>query len=174
MEEKTLAEYFELLRFESVGADPAHLHDCVACASWFRRWLARLGFSVELVYPDGEKGVSPPPPVVVAERKGGEGAATVLVYGHYDVQPADPLGEWKTPPFEPTLVDGRVYCRGANDDKGQLFALLCGLRDYLGGEGERKLNLKVVLDGQEESGSGALTLLAPTLRRRLAADVLLV
>ena len=173
MEDKVLAEYFELLRYESVGADPAHLRDCVSCASWLRKWLGKLGFSAELVYPKQEAGSVPPPPVLFAQRDGGEGASTVLVYGHYDVQPADPVSEWKTPPFEPTLVDGRVYCRGANDDKGQTFAFLCGMRDYLAGEGP-KLNIKIVLDGQEESGSAALSALAPEMRRRLAADVMLV
>lgn len=173
MEDKVLLEYFELLRYESVGADPSHLRDCVSCASWLRKWLGALGFSTELVYPKQEPGGALPPPVVFAERKGGEAAATVLVYGHYDVQPADPVSEWNTPPFEPTLKDGRVYCRGANDDKGQTFALLCGMRDYLAAEGP-KLNIKIVLDGQEESGSGALMALAPEMRRRLAADVLLV
>ena len=173
MEDKVLSEYFELLRYESVGADPSHLRDCVSCASWLRKWLGALGFSAELVYPKQEPGGALPPPVVFAERKGGEAAATVLVYGHSDVQPADPLSEWDTPPFEPTMKDGRVYCRGANDDKGQTFALLCGMRDYLAAEGP-KLNIKIVLDGQEESGSGALMALAPEMRRRLAADVLLV
>ena len=173
MEDKVLSEYFELLRYESVGADPSHLRDCVSCASWLRKWLGALGYSAELVYPKQEPGGALPPPVVFAERKGGEAAATVLVYGHYDVQPADPVSEWDTPPFEPTMKDGRVYCRGANDDKGQTFALLCGMRDYLAAEGP-KLNIKIVLDGQEESGSGALMALAPEMRRRLAADVLLV
>lgn len=173
MEDKVLSEYFELLRYESVGADPSHLRDCVSCASWLRKWLGALGFSAELVYPKQEPGGALPPPVVFAERRGGESAATVLVYGHYDVQPADPVSEWDTPPFEPTMKDGRVYCRGANDDKGQTFALLCGMRDYLAAEGP-KLNIKIVLDGQEESGSGALMALAPEMRRRLAADVLLV
>ena len=173
MEDKVLSEYFELLRYESVGADPSHLRDCVSCASWLRKWLGALGFSAELVYPKQEPGGALPPPVVFAERKGGEAAATVLVYGHYDVQPEDPVSEWETPPFEPTMKDGRVYCRGANDDKGQTFALLCGMRDYLAAEGP-KLNIKIVLDGQEESGSGALMALAPEMRRRLAADVLLV
>ena len=173
MEDKVLKEYMDLLRYESVGADPSHLRDCVSCASWLRKWLGALDFKAELLYPKQEKDALLPPPVLFAERPGSEEAATVLVYGHYDVQPADPLAEWKTPPFEPTVVDGRVYCRGANDDKGQMFALLCGMRDYLAADGS-KLNIKIVLDGQEESGSGALTALAPDMRRRLAADVLLV
>ena len=173
MEDNVLKEYMDLLRYESVGADPSHLRDCVSCASWLRKWLGALDFKAELLYPKQDKDAVLPPPVLFAERPGSEEAATVLVYGHYDVQPADPLSEWKTPPFEPIVVDGRVYCRGANDDKGQMFALLCGLRDYLATEG-RKLNIKIVLDGQEESGSGALTVLAPDMRRRLAADILLV
>ena len=161
---------------ESVLGDAAHLKECVSCASWLRKWLSKLGFEVELLYPGrGESAAEAklPPPVVFAERKGEEGGSTVLVYGHYDVQPPDPLGEWKTPPFEPVVQDGRMYCRGANDDKGQTFALLCGMRDYLASEG-RKINIKIVLDGQEESGSRALSELVPSLRRRLAADVLLV
>ena len=176
MEEAVLGEWCELLRFESVGADVARLKECVSCASWLRKWLQKLGFDVEPLYP--QRGASAadahlPPPVLFAERKGDEGASTVLVYGHYDVQPPDPVDEWRTPPFEPTVVDGRVYCRGANDDKGQTFAFLCGMRDYLALEG-RKVNVKIVLDGQEESGSKALSELVSTLRRRLAADVLLV
>ena len=176
MEEAVLGEWCELLRFESVGADGARLKECVSCASWLRKWLQKLGFDVELLYHQrGEFAADAqlPPPVIFAERKGDEGASTVLVYGHYDVQPPDPIEEWKTPPFEPTIDGGRVYCRGANDDKGQTFAFLCGMRDYLALEG-RKVNVKIVLDGQEESGSRALSELVPTLRRRLAADVLLV
>ena len=174
MEDKVLSEYFELLRYESVGADPSHLRDCVSCASWLRKWLGALGFSAELVYPKQEPGGALPPPVVFAERKGGEAAATVLVYGHYDVQPADPVSEWDTPPFEPTMKDGRVYCRGANDDKGQTFALLCGMRDYLAAEGP-KLNIKIVLDGQEESGTDVLlvcdTSAAPSMRPAIVAGL---
>ena len=176
MEDSVLSEWFELLKYETVGADPSRLKECVACASWLRKWLSKLGFSVEMLYPgDGVdmSGAALPPPVLFAERKGEEGAPTVLVYGHYDVQPPDPIEEWKTPPFEPTVIDGRVYCRGANDDKGQTFAFLCGMRDYLALDGG-KLNVKIVLDGQEESGSKSLSELVPSLRRRLAADVLLV
>ena len=172
MEESVQGEYFELLRFETVGGDPAKLRDCVDCASWLRRWLGKLGFEGEMLYPEA-KGSTMPPPILFAERKGDEGAPTILVYGHYDVQPADPISEWKTPPFEPTVVDGRVYCRGSQDDKGQFFAFLCGVRDYLG-SASVKPTLKIVLEGQEESGSAALEEMAPSLRRKLAADVLLV
>ncbi len=168
MEDAVRSEYFDLLRFESVGADPTRLRDCVNCATWLKKWLQGLGFSGELL---SEKFS---PPVVFAERRGCEDAPTVLIYGHYDVQPADPVSEWKTPPFEPTVVGERIYCRGAQDDKGQTFAFLCGVRDFLAKNAARTPTIKVLLDGQEESGSAALTALAPSIRRKIAAEVLLV
>ncbi len=124
------AEYFELLKFPTIGADPMHLRDCVQCAMWLKRWLEKIGADVELLLPEGS-GLAPTPPVLYAERPGDEGAPTLLFYGHYDVQPPDPLEEWTTPPFEPTEKDGRIYCRGAQDDKGQFFSFLCGLREFL-------------------------------------------
>ena len=177
MEESVQKEYFELLKFESVGTDPAKLRDSAQCALWLKKWLEGIGFTGELLMPEVKDGKAAPP-ILFAERKGDEGAPTALVYGHYDVQPADPIGEWKTPPFEPTVVGERVYCRGAQDDKGQAFAFLNGVKDYLNARTDAGassgLNLKVILEGQEESGSAALIALAPTLRAKLAADVLLV
>ena len=181
-------EYFELLRFPTVGAQQEHLKDCIACATWLKRWLKGIGASAELIVPqgigNGEQGTggfATSVPVVYGEIKGQEGATTVLLYGHYDVQPSDPLGEWKTPPFEPTAKeDGRVYCRGAQDDKGQFFAFLCGVRELLSTEaqrhGDKNINLKILLDSQEESGSvGLFKLLEDReFRKRLSADVLLV
>lgn len=172
MEENVQKDYFELLRFPSVGADPLKLRDCVDCAMWLKRWLEGIGFKGELMMPPVKDGQAAPP-ILFAERAGAEGAPTILVYGHYDVQPADPVEEWKTPPFEPTVVDGRVYCRGAQDDKGQSFAFLCGIRDYLAAA-KASPTLKVLLEGQEESGSTALMEMAPDLRRKLAAEVMLV
>ena len=168
MDEQTQNEYFELLRFPTVGADPLHLRDCVQCAMWLKAWLARLGFAGELMTEGGN------PPFLFAERKGTEGAPTVLLYGHYDVQPPDPLDEWETPPFEPTLRDDRVHARGAQDDKGQFFAFLCGMRDYLSSATGDVPTIKILLEGQEESGSVVLGKLAPSIRARLRADVLAV
>ncbi len=168
MEDSTRDEYFELLRFQTIGADPMHLRDCVQCAMWLRQWLAPLGFTGELITEGGH------PPFLFAERRGAEGAPTVLFYGHYDVQPPDPLDAWDTPPFEPTVRDGRVYARGAQDDKGQFFAFLCGLRDFLAEFSNDAPTLKILLEGQEESGSVVLGRLAPSLRARLKADVLAV
>ena len=172
-------DYFELLKMPTVGAEPLHLRDCVQAATWLKKWLAKIGAEAELVLPGGRGAdVASSVPVVYGELKGDEGATTVLVYGHYDVQPPDPQDLWETPPFEPTLkADGRVYCRGAQDDKGQFFAFLCGVRELLSTHGGRlSVNLKFLLEGQEESGSGALFRLLedPLFRKRVAADVLLV
>ena len=163
-------DYFELLRFPTVGAERERLRDCAACATWLKRWLAGIGAEVELLSADFN------PPVVFATCAGTPDAPTALIYGHYDVQPPDPLDEWRSPPFEPTVRDGRVYCRGAQDDKGQAFAFLCGVRALLRDAAARRVNLKIVLDGQEESGSvGLFRLLEDReFRSRLAADVLLV
>ena len=187
-------EYFELLKFPTIGADPMHLRDCVQCAMWLKRWLEKIGADVELLLPEGS-GLAPTPPVLYAERPGDEGAPTLLFYGHYDVQPPDPLEEWTTPPFEPTEKDGRIYCRGAQDDKGQFFSFLCGLREFLS---EQKGSvptdspnhpilqspitqsqgsvptIKFLLEGQEESGSDAIAKVAAKMKDRLRADVLLV
>ena len=164
-------EYFELLRFPTIGADANHLRDCAACATWLKKWLKAIGAEVELI----SEGFAPP--VVFAEFKGGEGAATALVYGHYDVQPPDPVDQWNTPPFEPTVKGDRVFARGSQDDKGQLFAFLCGVRElFASKETAQRPNLKIVIDGQEESGSVALFKLLENkdFRKRLCADMLLV
>ena len=168
-------EYFELLRFPAIGAYPNRLGDCVACATWLKRWLRRIGAEAELIVPDAGD-VRTTTPVVFGEIGGEEGATTILLYGHYDVQPPDPLDQWATPPFEPTFRDGRVYCRGAQDDKGQFFAFLCGVRELVASSPKRNFNLKVVLEGQEESGSAGLFRLLGdgAFRKRLRADVLLV
>lgn len=160
-------EYFELLKFQSVGANPTNLRDCAQCAMWLKTWLEKIGAKAELITKDFA------PPVLFAEFAAAEGAPRVLFYGHYDVQPADPLDEWQSPPFEPTVKGDRVYARGAQDDKGQFFSFLCGLREFLA-ENRGKVNIKVLLEGQEESGSMALAAIAPEMRKRLAADVLLV
>lgn len=170
-------DYFELLKMPTVGANPRHLRDCVRAATWLRQWLKGIGAEAELLLPTGGTCAEASVPVVFGMRKGDAGAPTVLVYGHYDVQPPDPLDLWQTPPFEPTLKDGRVYCRGAQDDKGQFFAFLCGVRALLADASRRtSVNLKFIFEGQEESGSGALFRLLDdaAFRKRLAADVLLV
>ena len=108
-------DYFELLKFPTVGAEKEHLRDCVQCATWLKKWLKEIGASAELIVPHRDEGrgmrdegFALSVPVVYGEIKGQAGATTVLLYGHYDVQPADPLGEWETPPFEPTRTSRRA------------------------------------------------------------------
>ena len=165
-----LDDWFALLRLPTVGADPKRLGDCARAAAWLKGFLKPLGFDVEILAP-ASGGI--PVPVLYAERLAPDGGATVLFYGHYDVQPEDPLGEWKTPPFEPTLVNNRVYARGAQDNKGQVMGFLEGLKALVE-SGARLPSIKIVLEGQEENGSYVLADLAPSLRKRLQADVLMV
>ena len=164
-----LDDWFALLRLPTVGTDPKRLGDCARAAAWLKGFIRPLGFDVEILTP--EKGL--PVPVLVAERLVPDSGMTVLFYGHYDVQPEDPLSGWQTPPFEPTLADNRVFARGAQDNKGQVFGFLQGVKALIEA-GEKLPSLKIVLEGQEESGSYALSDLAPSLRQRLQADVLMV
>lgn len=166
---RILEDYFNLLKIPTVGAEERHLGDCARAAAWLKAWLRPLGFECEIFTPD--EGL--PVPVLFAERNTGA-ATTVLFYGHYDVQPPDPLELWETQPFMPTLKeDGRVYARGAQDDKGQFFSFLNGMRALIE-QGGPLPNLKIVLEGEEENGSMALFNLLPKLAERLQADVLLV
>lgn len=167
-----LKDYYELLKMPTIGAQSKHLSDCARCAAWLKRYLKGLGFEAEIFSGDVSEG-RPHVPVVFAELKSAS-SRTVLFYGHYDVQPPDPLELWETPPFEPTLKeDGRVYARGAQDDKGQFFAFLSGMKKLIE-SGAELPNLKILLEGEEESGSGSLFELLPEIKTRLAADVLLV
>ena len=125
METPWLDELSELLRIPSVSADPAHAGDVLAAAAWVRDFLRRCGGEAEIVDWHGQ-------PLVVGELRASAAAAsapTVLVYGHFDVQPPAPLDLWATPPFEPTIVDGSLFARGIADDKGQLYMLLRAAAD---------------------------------------------
>lgn len=142
-----LAELMEFLRIPSVSAQPAHRSDLLRAAEWLRGQLVRLGFSVELI---GQ------PPVVYASYTGRPGAPTVLFYGHYDVQPPEPLELWTAPPFEPHLTSEAVYARGACDDKGQVFAHLAAWQYLREQQGQLPFSLRVVIEGEEETGSESL------------------
>lgn len=167
-QQEIMEDYYTLLRFQTIGADGAYLKECEGCAAWIVAFLERLGFTAEVVRKDESL-----PGVVVAERHLEGALRTVLVYGHYDVQPVDPLALWESGPFEPEERGGRIYARGAQDDKGQWFSLLQGLRAAIEA-GESLPTVRLVLEGQEESGSGVLAEMAYDLRKRLASDVLLV
>ena len=159
-------EWKELLRFKSVSTDPSGNDECLKCARYLENQLNKLGFSSELIDTPGK-------PLVFGERIKFDGAPCVLFYGHYDVQPPDPLDLWDTPPFEPTLKDGRIYARGAEDNKGQLHYVLKAI-DALIESKRLNCNLKIVLEGEEECGSGGLSAVLAKISPRLKADVLMV
>ena len=150
----------EFLAIPSVSTDPARKEDVRRAALWLEERLKALGFRTELLE-------TPLHPILYAERLVDPKAPTVLVYGHYDVQPPDPLELWESPPFSPTVREGRLYARGASDDKGQLFAHL------LAAEGA-PVNLKFLVEGEEEVGSPHLLPFVRANRERLAADLVLV
>ena len=167
----SLDRLFSILRIPSISTDPSHNHDVVAAAKWFAEQFRALGFDAEVVQTTGH-------PVVFAERAAPEGKPTVLYYGHYDVQPADPLDLWDTPPFEPHLVDdengGRIVARGANDDKGQVMTFVEAFRAWIEATGDLPVGVKVMLEGEEESGSPSLDAFLETYADRLQADVCVV
>lgn len=167
--EQILKEWFTLLKLPTLGAETLRLSDCARAAAWLKKYLTPIGFEVEIMTP--ENGL--PVPVLFAERRSPQAATTVLLYGHYDVQPVEPLEEWASPAFEPEIRNDRVYARGAQDNKGQVFAFIQGIKALVD-SGERVPNIKIVIEGQEESGSAGLIELAPKMVDWIKADVLAV
>ena len=165
---RLLQELTDFLAIPSVSALPAHASDCRAAAEWLRGELGRLGCPVaDLVEGNGH-------PVVWAEGPAVPGRPTLLVYGHYDVQPPDPLDEWRTPPFEPTVRDGKLYARGSADDKGQVYCLLKAYEAVLDAERRPPLNVKFIFEGEEESGGRVISDLLHAEPERTRADAALV
>jgi acetylornithine deacetylase/succinyl-diaminopimelate desuccinylase-like protein len=164
--EQANAELFDLLRIPSVSADPARAADMARTAEFLRAKLDSLGFAARVEATAGH-------PVVYAERLQAPGRPTVLIYGHYDVQPEAPLEEWTTPPFEPTVRDGRIYARGSTDDKGQAYAHVKGA-ELLLSRGELPVNVKFLIEGEEEVGSPNLDTYLRQNAAQLAADVIVI
>ena len=161
-------ELFELLRIPSVSARSEHAGDVRRAADWMRESLAKIGFDASINETPGH-------PIVLGEwRKAGAAAPTVLVYGHYDVQPAEPLELWESPPFEPTMRDGRIYARGSVDDKGQLFLHVKALEAHLAVRGKLPVNVIMLAEGEEEVGSDNLADFIAQNATRLAADAVVI
>ena len=161
------------LRIPSVSTDAAHDTDTRRAAEWLAADLRRAGMTTVELMETGTP-ASPGHPVVFAERLVDPALPTVLVYGHYDVQPPDPLDLWTSPPFEPVIVDGNLVARGSADDKGQVFMHVKAAEAYLAGGGELPVNLKMIVEGEEENGSVHLVPFIEANKERLAADVVLV
>jgi len=156
------------LAIPSISALPAHHGDVVRCAEWTAEEMKRIGLaSVKLLDTPGN-------PVVYGEWLGAAGAPTILFYGHYDVQPVDPLDLWTSPPFEATVRDGEIYARGSADDKGQIFMHFKAIEAWLKQTGSLPVNIKVFIEGEEEVGSTHLDKFVADNRDLLKADVVVI
>src|SRR4051812_33014383 len=149
MRDQYLEEFYSFLRFASVSTDPAFADKVRACADWVVKKFNGIGLEAQLIPTTGH-------PVVWAKNKHQPGRKTVLIYGHYDVQPPDPLELWESPPFEPVLKNGYVFARGATDNKGQILSHILGVQEALEENGDLPVNLHFVIEGEEEIGSGNL------------------
>ncbi len=166
--DQTMQEYKQLLSFASISGDPAHADDVQACADWIVAQLDAMGFdNCEAIATAGH-------PVVYGEWLGaGARKPTVLVYAHYDVQPVDPLPLWRTEPFDGVIREGKIYARGASDNKAGVWGTLKTLEALLNANGELPVNVKIMFEGEEESGSPSIEDFVAQHKDRLKADVLL-
>jgi len=163
-----LGELFDFLRIPSVSARSEHRSDVRKAADWLAEKMRAAGLRVGIEETPGH-------PIVLGEWRGaGETAPTVLIYGHYDVQPAEPLDLWTSPPFEPTVRDGRIYARGSVDDKGQLYLHIKAIEAQLRTAGRLPVNVVVLAEGEEEVGSHNLLPFVEAHAARLAADYVVI
>ncbi|HLW80033.1 MAG TPA: M20/M25/M40 family metallo-hydrolase, partial [Terriglobia bacterium] len=159
-----------LLRIPSISTLPEHRKDVRRAAQFLADEMTALGMtSVELI--DGKPGQHP---LVYGEWMGAPGKPTVLLYGHYDVQPPDPLDEWTSPPFEPAVRNQNIYARGAVDDKGQTYLLLKAVEGFIKAEGTAPVNIKFLIEGEEEVGGEHIEQYVPLHADKLKADVAVI
>ncbi len=166
--DQSLAQLNEFLRIPSVSTDPSHKEHMLEAADFVARQLRESGMRRVEVFPTGGH------PVVFAQRDENPARPTVLVYGHYDVQPVDPIDLWETGPFEPSVRDGRLYARGSADDKGQMFIHFKSAEALMKTKGTLPVNLKFLIEGEEEIGSPNLERFIESHRDILGADVVLI
>jgi acetylornithine deacetylase/succinyl-diaminopimelate desuccinylase-like protein len=165
---QNIEELKELLRIPSVSSLSEHKEDIQNAATWIANKLESIGLEhVEIIQTKGH-------PIVYADWLHQENAPTVLVYGHYDVQPVDPLHLWETPPFEPTIRDEKIFARGATDDKGQTFLHIKAVETLLKTEGKLPVNVKFCIEGEEEIGSPNLPPYLSENKEKLACDVVVI
>ena len=166
-EARFLDELASLIRIPSISALPEHKEDMLACAERWRQLLLEAGADEAVIMPSAGN------PLVYAEKRISPEAPTVLIYAHYDVMPAEPLELWKSQPFEPEIRDGRIWARGADDDKGQTMIQVKAF-EYMVREGLLRHNVKFIFEGEEEIGSPSLNAFLKEHRELLRADVILV
>ncbi len=166
--ESYLEELKDYLRIPSVSTDPEYREDVLRCADWLTEQMRAAGLQAERIETEGY-------PLVYGEWMGAPGKPTVLFYGHYDVQPVDPIELWRNPPFEPTQEGDHLVCRGATDDKGQSYAHLKAVAAMLAERGSLPINVKFIIEGEEESGGGAIeAFVRADAGDRLACDCVVV
>ena len=165
--QRHLEDLAEWLKIPSVSSDPAHRDDVKNACDWIAEKLRTAGLEVEIWPTEGH-------PMVFAATPPVEGAPVVLVYGHYDVQPAEPLDQWISGPFEPTVRDGNLYARGATDDKGQVLTHVQSICEWLADGRPLPIQVKFLIEGEEEVGSENLERMLPELRDRLACDCVVI
>jgi len=166
-EKRRMQDLFKFLSFPSVSAKSENKKDVAACARWLSDHLNEIGFKSRIMPTGGH-------PVVYAEYVSDKKEPTALYYGHYDVQPPEPLDLWKTPPFEPEIRKGYIYARGACDDKGQTFAQIKGLQAVLEATGSLPINVKLLIEGEEEAASENLPVFIKKNKKMLKADIAVV
>ena len=166
-ESRFLEELFSLIRIPSISALPSHKDDMLACAERWKQLLLEAGVDEAMVMPSSGN------PLVFAQKQVDPSAPTVLIYAHYDVMPAEPIEQWKSKPFEPTIHDGRIWARGADDDKGQSMIQVKAF-EYLVKYNLLKHNIKFIFEGEEEIGSPSLNTFLKEHQELLKADVILV
>ncbi len=166
-EARFIDELSSLIRIPSVSALPEHKDDMAACAERWKQLLLEAGADEAKIMPSEGN------PLVYAEKQVSDDAPTVLIYAHYDVMPAEPMELWNTPPFEPTVSDGRIWARGADDDKGQAMIQVKAF-EYMVREGLLRHNVKFIFEGEEEIGSPSLHVFLQEHKELLKADVILV
>jgi acetylornithine deacetylase/succinyl-diaminopimelate desuccinylase-like protein len=162
-----LDDLFSFIRFPSVSTEPRHAGDVAKCADWLVAKLRGIGLTAELHATGGH-------PIVTARNERRPGRRTVMIYGHYDVQPVEPFAEWTSPPFEPVVRDGIIYARGSTDNKGQILAHVLGVGETLHENGELPVNLIFLIEGEEEVGSRHLAEFLSANRAALACDLIAI
>ena len=167
MQSPHLDDLFAFLRFPSVSTEPRHSGDVAKCAAWLVQKLTIIGLKAELHPTAGH-------PIVTARNEHQPGRRTVMIYGHYDVQPVEPLAEWTSPPFEPEVRDGIIYARGSTDNKGQILAHILGVGETLREKGELPVNLIFLIEGEEEVGSQYLSDFLTANREALRCDIIAI
>ncbi len=161
-------EFFKFLKYQSISTDPRHNKDILACIDWLQKHIEDH-LNLETVIWE-----TPDHPTLYASSSIDPNKPTVLIYGHYDVQPIDPISDWISPPFDPEERDGNIYARGAVDDKGQIFYAICAIQALKEIHGELPCNIKFCIEGGEEIGSGGFSHILPSKKEMLKADFALI